>query len=409
MYVVVNNYRNDDYGNYLYRTTDNGETWTSIVGDLPAERVLRTVREDPRNPRVLWLGSELGLFVSTDGGAHWTELRANLPTLPYNDLVVHPRDNDLVLATHGRGVWILDNVNAIQEATPEVLASPAHLFTLEPAEMIRYASTKAHTGDMVFQGENPPPGAIIDYYLGEAADSGTVSITIRDASGQQINEVEPKLEAGINRVIWNLRHENLPAPPDEDRGRSRRPPGPWVVPGSYTVRLDAGGRSYEQSVEVREDPRLEIAPAERRAWTETLLEIADLYGEATAEVAALAPLARQLDADSDTAKVEDAPAAAAEMVAADTTAEQVRDVADPDPAAGAAAVRVTLDDATLSELEELNEDIAELHSRIGRLYFDASGWTGPLTADQRSQFRFYQQKLEELRPRVRALVERAGE
>src|SRR5690606_28925455 len=167
VYVVVNNYRDDDYANYLWRSDDGGTSWRDITGDLPAERVLRTVREDPRNPDVLWLGSELGMFVTIDGGAHWVELKNNMPTLPFNDLRIHPRDNDLVLASHGRGIWILDQVNAIQELTPQVLASSAHLFTIQPAEQIRYQNQKAHTGDMYWAGENPPAGAIVDYYLRE--------------------------------------------------------------------------------------------------------------------------------------------------------------------------------------------------------------------------------------------------
>ncbi len=160
VYAVWNNYRNDDYANYLYRSDDYGETWVSVTGDLPAERVLRTVREDPRNLSVLFLGAEIGLFYTMDGGAHWTELRSGMPTLPFNDLVVHPRDNDLVLATHGRGVWILDQINALQELTPEVMTSPAHLFTVEPAVQVRRAGGAAHTGDVFYRGENPPHGAI---------------------------------------------------------------------------------------------------------------------------------------------------------------------------------------------------------------------------------------------------------
>ncbi|HET7276055.1 MAG TPA: hypothetical protein VFI91_12875, partial [Longimicrobiaceae bacterium] len=285
VYVVINNYRNDDYGNYLYRSDDYGQTWRSIVGDLPAERVLRTVREDPRNPDVLWLGSELGVFVTTNAGAHWVELDNNLPTLAINDLVIHPRDNDLILGTHGRGVWILDQVNAIQEMTPAVLTSDAHLFTIEPAEQIRYAGEKAHTGDMIFRGENPPAGAIIDFYLREAPDSGDVAITIHDASGVEINRLELEAAAGINRAIWDLHYASLPAAPGR-RGRGG-PDGPLVVPGTYTARLTLNGRSYEQPVTVREDPRMACRGTPsgcpiRAEWTERLLVIADLYRAAVA-------------------------------------------------------------------------------------------------------------------------------
>ncbi len=174
VFVAVNNYRNDDYENYLYRSTDFGETWTSITGNLPPQRVARTVRQDTRNPNVLYLGTEIGLFYTNDGGANWVELKNNMPTVAFNDLVIHPRDNDLVLATHGRGVWILDQINVLQEITPAIVASSAHLFTIEPASMIRYEGEKGHTGDMIFHGDNPPAGAVIDYYLQDSVEDDDI-------------------------------------------------------------------------------------------------------------------------------------------------------------------------------------------------------------------------------------------
>ncbi|MGH7475048.1 MAG: VPS10 domain-containing protein [Longimicrobiales bacterium] len=371
VYLVANHYRSDDYANYLWRSDDYGASWRSITGDLPAERVLRTVREDPRNPDVLWLGSELGLFVTVDGGAHWVELKNDMPTMAFNDLVIHPRDNDLVLGTHSRGVWILDQVNAIQELTPQVLASEAHLFTTSPAEQIRYARVVAHTGDMYFRGANPPAGAIIDYWLGEARDSGDVAITIRDAAGREITAVRPSLRAGINRVLWDLRYPALPPRPgdgeDEGEDEDEGPDGPLVVPGSYTVRLVVGGRAYEQPLEVREDPRLEIDAATRRQWTENLLTIASLYGEVRDELATLTPLLPDPDE---------------------------RRPSDPPPA-----------DAATRELYEVGDLVDELFSRVQRLYGDVADWTGPMTADQRTQLDYYGQKLNELRPRARAVAD----
>ena len=118
-----------------------------------------------RTANLLYIATEFGFFLTIDRGAHWTEVTSNLPRLAINDFAIHPRDNDLVLATHGRGLWILDNLSALQELTPAVLASDAHLFPIERAKMIRYSNPKAHMGDMVFRGQNPPAGAIIDYYL----------------------------------------------------------------------------------------------------------------------------------------------------------------------------------------------------------------------------------------------------
>ncbi len=386
VYLAVNNYRNDDFANYLWRSDDYGRTWRSIVSDLPAERVLRTVREDPRNPEVLWLGTELGLFVSADGGGHWVELRNNMPTMAFNDLRVHPRDNDLVLGTHSRGVWILDQVNAIQEVTPQVLASEAHLFSTTPAEQIRYASEKAHTGDMFFQGENPPAGAIIDYYLRSARGAGEVSLTVHDASGAQVAAVEqPGTAAGINRAVWDLRHERLPARPGARAG-ARGPLGPLVVPGRYTVRFRAGGVTQEQPVEVREDPRVTVSAAERREWTQNLLEIAELYRGVHAQLTALQPLVneatRALDAErGDTAKIEDAPSQASTMVRTDSTAQRVARIADPDPLPGApGAAAGPVEPATTErarQAEERADLVGELFSRVGRLYVEGRRVDGP--------------------------------
>jgi photosystem II stability/assembly factor-like uncharacterized protein len=294
VYMTVDQHRSDDNRNYVYASSDFGRTWTSIAGDLPADRVARTIREDPRNPSVLYLGTEFGLFASIDRGAHWIDFRSNMPTLAINDLVVHPRDNDLVLGTHGRGVWILDNLAAVQELAAAA-SGGAYLFTPEPASQIRFTNLKAHMGDMVFRGTNPPAGAVIDYWLdGPYAD---VSLTIVDAAGSPVRLVPPGApRRGVHRVVWNLRHGDVTvpgaaAPAGAGRGGrgggAARLPGRLVEPGTYTVRLRAGGRTYEQPIEVREDPRIDVSPADRRAWVETLDAIAGAWRRAVAVNASL--------------------------------------------------------------------------------------------------------------------------
>jgi len=340
VYVAIDNHRSDDYANYLYRSTDAGSTWTSIVGNLPANRTIRTVREDPRNPLVLYAGTELGLFVTRDGGAHWVELLNNLPRVAVNDLLIHPRDNDLVLATHGRGIWILDNVAPLQELTPAVQAKAAHLFTIEPAEMTRLRRTKAHAGDMIFRGQNPPAGAIIDYAL--SAPDEKAAIVVVDASGAEVAHLTPARTRGVHRLVWNLRYDDLPragraSEDDEGDGESGRVPGPLVVPGTYTVRLTAGGETATRTVDIREDPRVRATADARRAWTETLLKLASLYRTS----ARLADAARAL----------------------------------PETAVG------RLDTIRMA---------TELRSRVATLYTAASGVIAPLTQDQQKQLAFFE-------------------
>jgi photosystem II stability/assembly factor-like uncharacterized protein len=333
-YVVIDNHRSDDFRNYVYRTTDFGRTWTSITGDLPAERVARTIREDPRNPAVLYLATELGLFWTADGGTRWHALKQNMPTMAFNDIAIQVRDNALVLGTHSRGVWILDQLNPLQELTPAVTASPAHLFTIQPAHQWRATNLKAHAGDLVFRGENPPNGAIVDYWLGAAG--GAVTLTVHDAGGALVQALRPTTTRGLNRVTWNLRHEGLPlrsgGGEDDDEGPSPTTLGPLVLPGRYTVRLTAGGRTHEQVVDVREDPRITVTPAERQAWTAFQREVAALL----ARVAPIAERARALPATDDRRR-----------------------------------------------------QVQELVSRVSGLYGDTGRWTGLPTADHRSQLAFY--------------------
>lgn len=362
VYVAVNNYRNNDFGNYLYRSTDAGRTWVSIVADLPAHRVLRTIREDLRKPNVLYLGAELGLFYSSDGGAHWTQLKGNMPTVAFNDLVIHPRDNDLVLGTHGRGIWILDNINALQELTPQVLASDAHLFTLEPAEQIRYSDETAHTGDMTFRGDNPPAGAIIDYYVRTAA---APSLAVHDGQGREIARVAATARAGIHRVVWDLRHADvLPGTGNNRQGRVR---GPWVLPGEHTVRLTLGSTTREQRVRVANDPRITEDAQHITAWHDTLVTLAALIGAFAPKADSVARLKARLDSL---------------------------------PSAQRSRYRDT--EREVNEIEPLS---SELRSRLIRLYNEVEDWPGPLTADQRSQLQYYREFAGRLEPRIRRVLQ----
>ncbi len=366
VYVAINNYRNDDFGNYLYRSDDYGTSWVAVTGDLPANRVVRTVREDTRNADVLYLGTELGLFYTNDGGDHWTELKGNMPTLAFNDLVVHPRDNDLVLGTHGRGVWILDNINALQELTTEILASQAHLFGIEPIQMIRYTGERGHTGDMIFRGENPRPGAIIDYYLREEQDAEDITITVFDASGNYVSTIRPQTSAGVNRVWWNLRHANIGLPMPVS-GANRGPSGPWVLPGAYTVRLTVGSDSYDQTVAVREDPRISVDESVRLAWHEQLNGVAQLLRGHLATVDTVSKIAE---------RIEGMPEDSASQYS-----------------------------AVYDEIEAIRPLLMELRSRLSRLYGGINSWPRDLTADERSQMQYFADWIQQLQPRVDAVIE----
>jgi len=253
-YASLDCHRDNDLRPYLYMTRDFGESWTSITSDLPSFGNVNVVKQDPRNARVLYVGTEFGFYVSIDEGGSWRQLMTGLPTVRVDDVVVHPRDGDLVLGTHGRGALIMDDITPLQQMTDDVLSSEVHLF--EPREAVRWRVdarlARGSTGVKKFYGRNPQPGTAIYYYLSQPA-RGAVRITVRDAvTGEVFREMEGSGEAGLNRVQWDLRGERPPAGASGG-GRGGPPPAPLADVGSYRVVLSVNGREFAQVVVVAED------------------------------------------------------------------------------------------------------------------------------------------------------------
>ncbi len=279
-YVAANHYQMDDLAPYIYKTNDYGKTWAKITDGIPAEAFVRAVREDPKRRGLLYAGTEAGVFVSFNDGAHWESLRLNLPMTPVHDLVV--KDNDLVLATHGRAFWILDDLSPLRQYNDEIAKSDVHLYT--PAVALRLhggGRGGGGRGGAATVGENPPTGASIYYYL-KTAPKGEVSIEILDAAGKSVRkysslkmerisqpldpdaerprkEIEPT--AGLNRFVWDLRYEPVPQVPgyylfEYTRGES----GPLALPGTYQVRLTAGDKTYTEPLQLKLDPRVQVSP-----------------------------------------------------------------------------------------------------------------------------------------------------
>jgi len=284
-YAAIDRHRLTDNEPYIYRTKDSGRTWTKITNGLPAGVYMQTIKEDPRRRGLLVAGTELGVFVSFNDGDEWQSLQLNLPPCSMRDLAFH--GDDLIVATHGRGFWVLDDISALRQATPEVSSASAHLF--KPANaVIVPPSTDDGTPTQKDEptAENPPVGAIVDYYLKSAA-GGPVTIEILNAGGATIRRYSsadpapapdpntlvvnavwqraqepPSTAAGMHRFVWDFR----PDPPaGGGRGRGGRGGGggggggrggpPPVSPGGYTVKLTVGGRSYMQPLTVTPDPR----------------------------------------------------------------------------------------------------------------------------------------------------------
>jgi photosystem II stability/assembly factor-like uncharacterized protein len=287
VYAVFDGHRNNDFDPYAYVSEDFGENWTSIVQGLPGLWSINVIAEHPRNANLLFMGNEIGLYFTIDQGANWNRLKNNLPTVPVDDIVVHPRDNDLVIGTHGRGIWIMDDITPLEELSNTVLASAAHLFSVRQATSYNPYMPQGWTpGTLALP--NPPQGARIRYYLGQDLSEGSAvagsngsndeeaqaKLTILDSSGEIVRELQGPGTAGGHEVIWNLR---LPAPYEPEQtqqgGFGGAPRGPKVLPGTYTVRMEAAGRPMSTDFEVRLDPRIEITPADLRARQDVLMSM----------------------------------------------------------------------------------------------------------------------------------------
>ena len=299
-YVAFERHMFDDFRPYIFKTTDGGKTWTSISGNLPAKAYVQIVREDPKNTNLLYAGTEIGLFASYDGGRNWIPLNLkNLPNVAIHDIFVHPRENDLILATHGRSLWIFDDATVIQQMTQQILDSSAHLFSIRPGMRFTTRFTRYGIGDKVFTGPNPAAGALITYYLKEKLDEkADFKVQVFDRSGKLVQDLErPSREKGLNRVTWDLRlgGPEVRRPPTPEQiafgGGSR---GPQVLPGTYTVKMTAGGKVFEQPVEVRLDPGVSTPISELQETLDMQIKLRDMQNVMNLSLRFLDSLKEQL-------------------------------------------------------------------------------------------------------------------
>lgn len=298
----------DDLHPYVYVTTDFGKSWENVTGNLPGSAYVWVVKEDTRSPGLLYVGTELGLFASFSRGNDWIKLHMqNLPVVAVHDILVHPRDNDLILGTHGRSLWILDGISFLQELSSEVVDQPAHVFTIGPAVRFSSKPTRYGIGDGVFRGKNPPYGALVTYYLKEKPAAETqVGLEILDERREVIRRIKdlPK-ESGLNRASWDLCYDR-PRPRRERREELdffRRPlTGPQVLPGTFTARLIVGERSYEKPVTVRLDPALEVSKEDLVERQRYAFELRDMQSYVNDGLRALDSVLSQLKERKDVIK-----------------------------------------------------------------------------------------------------------
>jgi photosystem II stability/assembly factor-like uncharacterized protein len=341
VYVTIDDHRQSNFDAFVYVSRDFGQTWQSANGNLSGE-VVKTLTEDLKNPDVLYIGTETGLFVTTDRAKTWMRVRANLPTVRIDEITLHPRDNAMLLATHGRSLWILDHLEPIQEyAAAQSTAADAKLFTPPPASMYRRPARDRNYefwGDQTFFGENPPQAALISWVMKKP--STDVKLKITDASGHEVREISGTVlansgKAGLQSACWDLRVQPVPAPAGAQGGfggrqgaggggaaagggRGGQPtqspfgagcatggggfggfggfggganPGPYVLAGVYNVSLVVDGKTVDtKPLRVADDPEVVLTSVERKKLFDMAMELHELQKRGTDTANAVTPL-----------------------------------------------------------------------------------------------------------------------
>jgi hypothetical protein len=315
-YAAINTLRLDDLRPHILRTRDSGKTWTEIVSGIPNGENVNAVREDPKRKGLLFAGTEHAVYVSFDDGDHWQSLRLNMPASSVRDVIV--KDDDLVAATHGRGFWILDDIAPLRQLDEKVTSAEAFLFKPQVAYRVRWdMNTDTPLPPDFPAAENPPDGAVIDYYL-QSAVSGPVTLEIHDAAGKAVRRyssadpvepTDPLLEIptywvrppaslssarGVHRFLWDLHYPPVSAINPEypiaavPHNTAPQPTSPWVLPGQYTVVLTVNGKSYSQPLTVRMDPRVKTPAAALQNQLELSQKLYD-------DLLVIAPAVEQLE------------------------------------------------------------------------------------------------------------------
>jgi hypothetical protein len=331
-FMAVDNHRLDDFTPHVYETQDYGQSWRDLSAGLPQDDYAKVIRQHPANPNLLFVGMERGIYASWDRGETWVDIRLNLPRVSVRGIRIQPQYNDLVIGTHGRGAWILDDIQPMVELA-DALDKDVHVFGMRTATEWQRWSRGSSLGQSTFRGENPQPGAWIHYYLSEevaarlggdqmtvdrggsngggdasngpggpnrGANGGGVTIRITDASGTLVNEFpDQDASAGINRAVWNLQWKGAePVPGEQPSGGGFfffGPQGPPAVPGTYTATVVAVGQELATEFELRGDPNVAASQADYEARFTAAMRARDLQSQLNQMVGTILDLDGQID------------------------------------------------------------------------------------------------------------------
>ncbi len=252
-YVVKTGFQRDDFRPFIHKTTDFGKTWISIAGNMP-EGVIHVIAEDKKNPELLFVGKEFGVWVTIEGGNNWVRMKNNMPAQDIFDLLIHPRENDLVVGTYGRGIYVTD-ISPLQEMTKDVLAKDVHLFEIEPKIQWVYKQREDPFGHRHFSAQNEEYGIVINYFLREKNEDN-IQVTIEDSMGKELATLKGGSAPGFNRVTWDMRRQLTKEEMDRmgESPRMRRRQGELVAPGEYVVILQVGTKTLQRVAKIRKMP-----------------------------------------------------------------------------------------------------------------------------------------------------------
>jgi len=331
-WVAVDDHRSDDFTPHAYVTRDYGKSWSDISAGMPQDDYVKVVREDPRNPDLLYAGMERGLYASWDAGRTWASIRNNIPPVSVRDIKIQQDYNDLVVGTHGRGAYVLDDLSAFQELRA-AMADPdgAFLFTIRRATRWQMANRDASLGQRTWRAENPPEGALIRYWVKEAP-ARPLTLEIADAQGQVVSTSTLRgVKAGVNQTTWNLRLEGAQPIPGEGGGGGGGffgfgGFGPTALPGTYTATLKGDGWERAGSFDVRGDPRVEMTNAQYKAQFDAVVALRDLTTRVNQSIGTAESVLKQLkDLSSTLTTAGDDPGIIREVEDADVAVQEVSD------------------------------------------------------------------------------------
>jgi hypothetical protein len=312
-YVAIDRHKLDDFHPYLFKTADLGKSWTKITAGLPDNSYAHAIREDPKRKGLLYAGTENGIYISFDDGGHWQSLKLNLPTTPIHDLTI--KGDDLIVATHGRAFWVLDDIAPLRQMNAAAESAEAHLY--QPSSAIRFRGPGFTLPATVPVGANPPAGAII-YYSLKAAPKDPITLEVFDEHGKLVRKYSSKktgggaspveeefgfrgqsaqlpAEAGLNRFVWDMHYETPITVPGAV-GWGGRPAGPLVVPGTYEIKLTVGGKTESAKVEITKDPRLSVSQGDLQKQEEFAMRISERVGAGNEAVNQIRSVRTQLEA-----------------------------------------------------------------------------------------------------------------